>query len=513
MRTANIINILKRTVLLAAGIISLVLALPACNSDSIPGNESSGYATMRLNVSVAGHSGNIRSEAPGTPTRSYGFEGASSPYENMRTLRIIIVRPDGTVEHNRFLEFQSDLDGIGPLEFKVADKETKNVFLFANEKSMGYDFSSIVEFSRFPFAKLRDFQLTRQNPGTPLYGDGDYIPMSEEFSIFVRGDESGQTPVENLFLTRAAVKFSFRISKSSDYKGTGLKVNSIDISGIADKEYLLPNGTEYSPSKYPLTEKIDKRAITAYRCPANTTTAIYSYNLPYPLAVEDLAAPFIWAPPVYLPESPVSADGYTCRLTFADRSFSSASVPLPNLPSLPRNTHVVIDITIGNDRSLILDVEALPWDTESNEFDYSNQVGLNQNGSLSFKEDSYASLNKQTARLVLNNYPRVAEGTFGIASPKGARWDAYLISDPYGAIQFVTGSENGVNTYSDHISGEVGTTAVFRIGATATAGSDIRTATMRVIVTTPDGTTMTANVLQGGGYGTNEYITIIQNPQ
>ena len=77
----------------------------------------------------------------------FGFVAPSSRYENISSLRIIIVRPDNSVEHNRIETF-SDLNPqpgelYGDFLFKVkigdndiVNSEIKRIYLIANEKSI-----------------------------------------------------------------------------------------------------------------------------------------------------------------------------------------------------------------------------------------------------------------------------------------------------------------------------------------------------------------------------------------
>ena len=53
--------------------------------------------------------------------------------EKMQTLRIIVVRPDGTVEANRFVKPSVALVYDQQERFKVVGREKKRVYLFVNE--------------------------------------------------------------------------------------------------------------------------------------------------------------------------------------------------------------------------------------------------------------------------------------------------------------------------------------------------------------------------------------------
>ncbi|MFQ9504055.1 MAG: hypothetical protein ACLR1G_09085 [Alistipes indistinctus] len=84
----------------------------------------------------------------------------------MRTLRIIVVRPNGKVEHNRFLDLKAAVELYQDENFRVTANETKRIYLIANEglttvknglsedavspRLPDFDFNAITEGSLFP---------------------------------------------------------------------------------------------------------------------------------------------------------------------------------------------------------------------------------------------------------------------------------------------------------------------------------------------------------------------------
>lgn len=487
-----------------------LIALPSCHQSGIDEPDADPLmVNLTLSVGVNGDVSATRA----VDDNNY-FEGPSTIYEKMNSLRIIIVRPSGVVEHNRLLKF--DKNGVVIADnqlFKVIGNEAKKVYLIANENSVPtYDFSSISVEDQFPAEEIENL-IVRRAARVPLYDNtvqsgAQYLPMSECFDITVTTEPYQSS---TMFITRAASKFSFSIKKTSDYEGAAT-LTAIRISGIGDAEYLMPKSTVYNPMKYqPSDNPLQGRYITAYETPTQDASD-FDFEMPSPLNLKNLNSTYNWVPELYLPESPVSESGYYCTLIFDDGKLLTNPVKLPNLSSLPRNSHVKVNITIGNEHTMLLEVEALPWDYESTEFDFTDHVGLTSNGVLTFSSGSYFSLDRTSARMVLNTYPTPAVGSFGIATPMGARWDAYLISSPLGAIQFVTDMSGSEYTYSDHISGDVGKLVNFRIGAASAAGDEARTAILQVIVTLPDGTALPANVIQGWN-SSEDFLTIIQNPK
>ena len=55
--------------------------------------------------------------------------------ERMQTLRIVVVRPDGTVEENRFIALYEAVERYGTETFEVVGSETKRIYLFVNERA------------------------------------------------------------------------------------------------------------------------------------------------------------------------------------------------------------------------------------------------------------------------------------------------------------------------------------------------------------------------------------------
>ena len=84
--------------------------------------------TANLDISVA-FSGRAADGYSITPAPEGDYDD-----EYMKCLRIIIVRPDGTVEHNRLLNFENNfVKKVGDVDFRVVANEKKKIYLFANE--------------------------------------------------------------------------------------------------------------------------------------------------------------------------------------------------------------------------------------------------------------------------------------------------------------------------------------------------------------------------------------------
>ena len=325
---------------------------------------------------------------------------------------------------------------------------------------------------------------------------------------------------EKLFVTRTVSKFSFRFLKSQDYIGDNhLGIKSIRISGLGQKEYLLPRDTEYNPPKGTVTTNNGGREITEFTLPDDNAVGDYIF-VPQNL-VEVSTLPVdgrSYSPKFYFPESKGN-DGkekFQCSISYDGINYLSP-VELPNLPLLPRNTHAIVNITIGNDGALFYEVTVEPWTPEYLEIDFTNNVGMTDDGTLTFAEGTYASLDQTTGRLVLNDYPQAVSGTFGISSPLGARWYAYLVttSGELNAIQFQVTDSKGNSTFTNYITGIIDDKKVeFKVAPTQSAGNVARSSVLQVMVTMADGLSVPVSILKSTEYGEGiENITFIQNPQ
>ena len=131
----------------------------------------------------------------------------------MRTLRIIVVRPNGKVEHNRFLDLKAAVELYQDENFRVTANETKRIYLIANEglttvknglsedavspRLPDFDFNAITEGSLFPAEDVAALSIGLTGGSEELDGP---LPMSECHRVWVPAENSSC----NLFITRAA---------------------------------------------------------------------------------------------------------------------------------------------------------------------------------------------------------------------------------------------------------------------------------------------------------------------
>ena len=458
------------------------------------------------------------------------FELPERECEKLNSLRVIIVAKNtGIVEANRLIAVGADGRPVADnLIFRTKPGE-KVVYLFGNEESLSQNIRNLFESMRVGSgaSDLDEITLTRPALDKPLFdfGSDDYngyyrVPMSERWEISVEKAEiGGKYQQADLFITRAVTKFSFRLRLAEDFNAIPADtITDIVVNGIGCSEYLIPKNTVYSPEKgVPSSNPYQGRWITQYSTPATgNPVGPATFTPDNPLILRNLVIgnSYTFAPYVYMPESSAPEGGFTCQLRYGKTGLTDP-VKLPNLESLPRNTHVVVDITVGNDFQMMLDVKVLPWNSEIYEYDYSTNIGIPDDGYLTFDAGTYRNLDKTTARLLLD-YPKPVRARFGISTPIGATWDAYLITTAgeEDAIRFRTVDSSGTYTYSTHISGSVGNMRnIIDITSVMAPGSNTRSARLQITVTLPGGVTVPVNILNSKEYGANEYITIVQNPQ
>lgn len=353
--------------------IYFVLALIAtgCGSDAMTAPEEpvdDGTAVVSLNIGLADALGEFRTRDAVVDDENY-FEDPESEYEKIKSLRIIIVDAAGNVEHNRYIPLQTTSTLVRSV-FRVKKLERKQIYLFANELPKSewngngyYGFESLVTGDPFPSEAVAGLTLEADENGV-LFDNtgasGTYIPLNEHFEVTLTkdepGDENNPSETFNLFVTRAAVKFTFSIDPKSEVGSSTYKVEEIHFSRVGGKEYLLPNGTVYDPGKY-LTSGFPKngRFITEYSLPSEAGGKPYRFN-PESFgkgADDGVARSDRYSPYIYFAESKPETGGYyevslKVKRDDDDKVFDFGPVRLPNLPDFPRNTHVKVNFRFNS---------------------------------------------------------------------------------------------------------------------------------------------------------------------
>lgn len=446
------------------------------------------------------------------------------PEEILQHLRVIMVeKPSGIIVHNRGIVLSEGVSIYDDMRFGVKHSTAYDVYLLGNCQDLdglGSDLDFGTE--KLPVGSVYtagtiENAVIECAPGTPMINNSvspvKGIPITAKYSIVTDAPDGKEHQFQDMsfIMIRAAVKFSFNINVSEDFIGVqNDKLTDIRIQNLGNSMYLLPRDIKFYDD-----DPESEEGIISYTVPDDVTRGTYDFKLPGGgLNLTAGMEGYSWNPLIYFPESSTPEEGFLCTLKFENHQTAIVPVRLPSLPyGMPRNTHVIVGITIGNNNSVRVKVKVLPWDQMVSEFNFSDEVGIGTDGALKFIDGTYYSLDKDNGRLVLKNSVTL-KGSFGISTPKGARWDAYLISENgrTDAIQFYL-KEDGSNAtrisgiVDDHVDN-------FEIEAVFPPGNEANTAILQVVVTTDDGRGIPINILTGAGYGPEvQNLTIIQNPR
>lgn len=491
-------------------------------------------------------------------------------------------KTSGTVEANRLVRtndagrpVQSDM------EFKVVANELKRIYLVANENFItstpdGFNSPSAFldsfkapvngkEGTRYDLTNLANWTVSLPGISSETtqivgYGNGLFspslstrLPLSEFFDLEVkRENEVEDQFYSRLFLTRAAAKAmfylntgdNFAVTDESEIKNT--RITAISLSGVGTTEYVFPNSAEYNPSKEdiislaptdrPLTTK--EVYIKNFATPASNREITYVIDgLNIEIKKPANGAVAMLSTPIYFPESILApGENYIVGVRLSNGKWIYAPLNEESKrhniltikdndglehDAIARNTYLPIELNF--DGAMNLTVNVLPWNREAYYVDYTANVGFGTEADFltitgtEGQTGDFLLLDTEAAQLVLN-YGKVAHGSFYIASPVDARWDAYMITTggATDAIQFQipdpTDPRKTITT--THISGIVGKDkAEFGIVATVAPGDSQNSAQLMVIVTLANGTPVVANVINKEWETDADRLTIIENPK
>ena len=342
-----------------------ILCISSCKEDSEaalkPSSGKANMVTLDLTVSVD------ELLNPSIQSRTFDgdstFEPATSPYELLHTLRVIICHPDGRIEHNRRVDVDGAQNSISSdeLKFKVVAGELKTIYLIGNEdylvsllsteESVGNYFDTFMVDDIFKKIEVENLLLSM--PGNaPVIDNSDealnkqYIPMSECFDVHVPYPIATEDFLQsaNLFITRSLIKFSFNIKVDTEFpKGTFL--DGIKIAGLGNCSYFLPRDTWYNPPKYtPSDNSYGGRFIDYFSVPSDVDDKYCVFRSLIPVDMSKVGETQL-APQSYLPET---KDGkYVVSLLFTgnDELSELLGTQQLELTEIPRNTHVKVNIT------------------------------------------------------------------------------------------------------------------------------------------------------------------------
>ena len=252
---------------------------------------------VNLNISVA------LSDISQSGTRASDIypEAPVNDNEKMKTLRIIVVRNnDNIVEHNRIYNLEVASTDCYSEPMKVIGNEKKRIYLFANEateiKTTGF----------FPKRKLVECDFEKIQPGSLFFTD--YIS-----SLTIRLGSNmeridGPLPMSGLYMVDvpaedcerelSIMRAAVKFTFNITNKSSrSIEITKLTIDKMAEREYYLHSDDNNKENPYLLTLGVNGTELKSY---------------------------------------------------------------LPNLPQLPRNTHVVVNITI-NEHAMDCIVDVRPY--------------------------------------------------------------------------------------------------------------------------------------------------------
>lgn len=342
-------------------ILCTVLLFSACRS-AVDDLDDSDDKTLLVNLDISVALSDVSDVLTRAP------EDAANDNEKMQTLRVVIVRPNWTVEANRLI----DLKAAATLKhqvtdpFKVVGNERKLIYLFVNEettvtdktnntirKLVDYDLENEIRVGGyFPVTEINGLKIRLEDNREQIVGA---LPMSEKHYVEVSAEPQQSC---NLFVTRAAVKFTFHIVNKSN---KSITLDGLTINKVAREEWYMPRAEYTDPKNDPEGE----REIIAYEVPAGVGHYIYGEEQ-FAQTVKVNAAEELTFDPIYLLESKYTEEPDSEDPThnyFIKMSINNIQKEhyLTNLPTLPRNTHVVVNITFDSEAMISCVVDVIPY--------------------------------------------------------------------------------------------------------------------------------------------------------
>lgn len=364
--------------------VAVMLALAGCAADT-PSIEPAGeYSRLVMSVALPGPVADRPAAAPALRSGFENFDNEQDKWgvkgENIEQLRIIILDSDGSVEHNNLYSDLSDATLAGAYEYKVRNNDLKTVILLANEKdylldeegmeivggthSLSVYLNSFAVNTRLDVDELKALTvaLKQNSPDDKGLSLKTPLPISAIHTEYIATTPENETVERTYTMHRAAVKYSFRIINKSNYDH---KLEGIRINRIADREFLFPNAT-YT------TNELGHQVIESYSTPSTAREQAYensgfSLSLPKGMTQAVQAMPAIYVPEGLSGEEAqqvsIALDGAPLEI-WKDLEWLMPGEENPvarPMVDLPRNTHVVVNITINDDNTMDFVADVQPY--------------------------------------------------------------------------------------------------------------------------------------------------------
>ncbi len=357
----------------------MALLLPSCASDEMPGvsDASPVYSRMVLSVALPGPQGGSDRTRGDFDNFDNENDKWGQPGENIERLRVIILDSRGGVEVNTLYTNLDDAVSAGQYEYRVLNHDTKTVILLANEdgysvETDGGRVSATDYFGAFNVNSRMDVnELQRLRVRMDANADASDphgmtmrrpLPITAVYQEHISTNDENEVVERQYDMHRAAVKYSFRIINKSKFDH---KLEGIRISRVTDEEFLFPNA-EYE------TNSLGHQVIRSYSTPSTAKESEYSYSgfsLFLPKHMEQALKAI---DPVYVPEGLAGGQPYKVSITLNSAPLAIwgelkwrmpgqdvlLSAPMTDLP---RNTHVVVNITIKDDNTFEFTADVQPY--------------------------------------------------------------------------------------------------------------------------------------------------------
>lgn len=372
---------------------------------------------LNIRVSLSDLLPKTRAEGEDSP-----YAVAANDNEKIQTLRVIVVDSRNNVEGNVFMVLKKDGEGTAVTEQtvtvrNVASNDVKMIYLIANEgatrtfdgkpeKLVDYKFSTIKPGLKFPLKEMEALKMhlhenvdhlsnglqgglpmseyhrvlipvvPKQEEGVPggdeLAGDGFFLLDEEDRVIDERVEEvegvkegTGEEIFgyrQTLWITRTAVKFTYEITNKQTAGTVTLK--GLKMQKMAGTAYFLPrvlkrNGHEIEEFAVPVETMLNNEHFE------------FQYALPDVRVLQqdkpEVLDPIYLLEGKYTDSNGVQEGGKACNYRVAlvlERNGGeviTSYMYLPNLPMLPRNTHVVVRATINDPSDIEWEVDVVPY--------------------------------------------------------------------------------------------------------------------------------------------------------
>lgn len=309
--------------------------------------------------------------------------------EKMNTLRVIVANSEGKVEGNQFFSFGEGRTKYGQMEFKVKPRDTKTIYVLSNCEGYTFRGSDNQELSDNYFATLRkgsslnvesakSLTLGLEENETPL---AVALPIT---TIDVVRVESSDIE-HDILVHRAATKYTYRIQNLTPQS---ILLGGIHISSHTDKEFLFPNATYTTNSR-------GETILESYTTPPDAVGSNLDVN--YDSAIElpaNMEQPKEIGPIYQLEGLKLTPSSYKTTLTLngikqewkdLNWHIPEETTPKKLMTDLPRNTHVVVNVKISHDYSLIVTVNEQPYSYV--ELDPEFGLDRDENGNIIIKKN------------------------------------------------------------------------------------------------------------------------------